>query len=984
MGINSLYYFGLSIILTTLYCFTHYEKFDGGFHRPQNRFKKEARKKKEQGVSSSSVAKGDKKRKDQSKREKDSKRRADTPAPRLARDGEHKSRTRASDPRRRARKDRDGRSTASHIRSYSSDESSRTSGESSPSRQYSDHGNWVKQGAEGDYVPEAEMLDSHPHKASLRPVHGHNGGSDRREPADFAIPDHTRPGHSVLERDYEAYQHLFMDSQDEVELEAEANKTEVAGDALRSPSGRPISPERAPLGSLHKRRASRSPEKFNTGRLEPLALTTTAPPAPDFGRPAKRARTENRVEIIYDTYGKPTLRKVPAEQPRMHYESSDTPLPRPKAIDYGIYAAPRRTPQHRPRAPPPKQPFNLIDAIAMDAGLSVIFTSYLNLPSLISLYAISKRFYYEFNLRATAFILASMRTWAPNADKIFPWRCYHHLCIKDPTHRQKAVPSTFDPSLTGDISRDVPSIRWLQMVTWRHGVVRDMIITLASQALRVPKGTADAIQRMWFIMDLPLNAHRLATMRNAEYISNDTILHAAQFFIKVDMAFTDPESAPIVAPIPGAAPIRPNRVGGSLIGCKLREVLLAERTMTCLWRVLKGWSWDLEDPARPMRKIDIFKLYMRHRFRFPIHLPPNAKDLRRFPIMGEHYDDILKVGVERVYQDGETDFVKYSRQPAPLMRPDQLVIGESVRRELNLQDRLLEMVLSGFATEGGKPRPVFTYDELCRIIKRPWEVESMVKDKRAREIKKLYMRKKMQWERAQAVAAVNALRTAQAAPATGTAAPGKLDQLTAYKVPAQIMQSRAMSGQVQSVPPAMSSSLLSQQAVADATDDLQAGWPGQVPSIATLLTTAKNAVQSAHSTTIPGANQNNLPATASASTQTTKAAPSQPSQLAVETGLQALPAMQPALVVQSRSPDMTDSGVTSSHATSATGEPTATQSREAPTGDTSNGQKWKGKQRATEEEIQAQQASNKDGDDERDKDAMEVEFTGKAQGEATE
>ncbi|EGP85287.1 unnamed protein product [Zymoseptoria tritici ST99CH_3D7] len=776
----------------------------------------------------------------------------------------------------------------------------------------------------------------------------------------------------------------FMDSQDEVEVEAEAKKTEVAGDALRSPSGRPISPERAPLGNLHKRRASRSPEKFNTGRFEPLALTTTAPPAPDFGRPAKRGRTENRVEIIYDTYGKPTLRKVPAEQPRMHYESSDTPLPRPKATDYGIYAAPKQTPQRRPRAPPPKQPFNLIDAIAMDAGLSVIFTSYLNLPSLISLYAISKRFYYEFNLRATAFILASMRTWAPNADKIFPWRCYHHLCIKDPTHRQKAVPSTFDPSLTGDISRDVPSIRWLQMVTWRHGVVRDMIITLASQALRVPKGTADAIQRMWFIMDLPLNAHRLATMRNAEYISNDTILHAAEFFIKVDMAFTDPESAPIVAPIPGAAPIRPNRVGGNLIGCKLREVLLAERTMTCLWRVLKGWSWDTEDPARPMRKIDIFKLYMRHRFRFPIHLPPNAKDLRRFPIMGEHYDDILKVGVERVYQDGETDFVKYSRQPAPLIRPDQLVIGESVRRELNLQDRLLEMVLSGFATEGGKPRPVFTYEELCRIIKRPWEVESMVKDKRAREIKKIYMRKKMQSERAQAVAAANALRTAQAAPATGTAAPGKLDQLAAYKVPAQIMQSRAMSGPVQSVPPAMSSSLLSQQAVADATDDLQAGWPGQVPSIATLLTSAKNAVQSAHSTTIPGAYQNNLPAKASASTQTTKAAPTQPPQLAVETGLQALPAMQPALVVQSRSPDVIDSGVISSYATSTTDEPRAAQSVDVTIGDTGNGQKGKGKQRATEEEIQAQQASNKNGDDERDNDAMEVEFTGKANGKAAE
>lgn len=279
-------------------------------------------------------------------------------------------------------------------------------------------------------------------------------------------------------------------------------------------------------GNLHKRRASASPEKFNKGHFEPLTIRTDLP-LPAREPPAKKSRTEKsekKIEIYYDSLGTPKIREIPASieagfSPTTAIFSHDVrktaPLPRSPTPPRGtvpsghVIAATRLlngAPSTAARQTQPqarkKKPFNMIDAFVRNDALCMELVSYLPMPALISLYAISKYFHWKFNKEATAYIMASVRTWAPFADQIFPWRCYAPLCIKDPIKRQKssAVMARGGPDADADYtalaqgSRDVPSMRWLQMVVYRHKVAQDLVISLLHRGLRVDPAASNAVK----------------------------------------------------------------------------------------------------------------------------------------------------------------------------------------------------------------------------------------------------------------------------------------------------------------------------------------------------------------------------------------------------------------------------------------------------------------------------------------------------------
>ena len=266
-----------------------------------------------------------------------------------------------------------------------------------------------------------------------------------------------------------------------------------------------LSPSPPQLGSLHKRRASASPQKFNRGHFEPLPLR---PSEGKGGAPVKKARRSTSLEITYDSTGTPqiagfskavhnqdgnadvkALGSVPT--PTSATSTSDTPTSaRSVSASFLLDESPSPPGEGR------KKGFSLLHAICRDNDLLLLFVSYLSIPQLISLYAISKPFHYLFNRHHTAFILSCMRTWAPNADRIYPWRCYRTLCAKDPSKLQKLRLAGREDEVKKkwDGLRDVPSLRWLQMVVWREGVCRDMLIQLATRGLRCPPGTLDSIK----------------------------------------------------------------------------------------------------------------------------------------------------------------------------------------------------------------------------------------------------------------------------------------------------------------------------------------------------------------------------------------------------------------------------------------------------------------------------------------------------------
>ena len=214
--------------------------------------------------------------------------------------------------------------------------------------------------------------------------------------------------------------------------------------------------------------------------------------------PQSHSRKRIQVQVQYDRNGMPRLQHAPSATPNA------VPFrPRPNDVASGEAAmqaatpvAGTPTPAMRPAWQPDKKKFSLLGAIVEDSSLIIELVSCLDIPSLISLYAIDKKFHWYYNKNVTAFILASVRTWAPGAEKIYPWRCYEHLCIKDPIKRQKEKSEYLGPDIAklNLFSRDCPSMRWLQMVVWREGVVTDMVIQLTIKALRVPPGTVDAVK----------------------------------------------------------------------------------------------------------------------------------------------------------------------------------------------------------------------------------------------------------------------------------------------------------------------------------------------------------------------------------------------------------------------------------------------------------------------------------------------------------
>jgi hypothetical protein len=539
--------------------------------------------------------------------------------------------------------------------------------------------------------------------------------------------------------------------------EVQRDMTEASIEPLLTPSK---------LG-LRSRRAIVSPEKFNKGHFEPLTL----PPADE--RPTKKRRLEANIDITYDSTGTP---RISSFQPKTPNESTIAPL----ANNGRSIPSTRKTsasstssaesitltellnkPKTPPNGPPKKRQFSLLHSICRDNDLLLHFVSFLTLPSLISLYAISKPFHYLFNRHHTAFILSNMRTWAPNAERIYPWHCYKSLCAKDPSKLQKMrlAGREDDVNKKWDDLRDVPGLRWLQMVVWREGVCRDMLVQLATQGLRVPYGTLESVQKMWFVMDLPLNSQRIALIQNPEYIPNGVLLGMTFFLLKVDMLFTDPLAPPHPANHPNQR-VYPNKYAGGLpSGVPLRKLLLAERHLSSLWRVMRGWSWDAgfgKGSDRPMNKLDILRLWVRHKYTLPEDV---EEDTKKMSIMGIPWNQVGTAGLERTgvafhdltdpktntvlrtvpivnpaivgtgLTDHQADQVLYphrrriilpkEKPREPLLRLDELLIREGIRRKLKMHKQWWKIMFYGFCDELGRPIKVPTEEVLRKLRERP-------------------------------------------------------------------------------------------------------------------------------------------------------------------------------------------------------------------------------------------------------------------------
>ncbi len=286
--------------------------------------------------------------------------------------------------------------------------------------------------------------------------------------------------------------------------------------------------------------------------------------------------------------------------------------------------------------------FSVFTEITKIPELTFELVKHLPVEDLISLYAISKDFHFILNGHYTTVIRSQARIHAAESSEVFHYKCYKSLCIIDPAARKNVeVPEHL---------RCVPSFRWLRFVIYREGVVDEIIGHLAVEGHRLPKRATSVLKKIWFLLDLGDNARRIGLIHNRTFWKSQDLFAATMFFIKLDMRFTDPVDG-----------------NGEM---SLRKLLLAQRSLSTMLGVLRR--------TEIVNELELLQMYVRWKYR---------------PAPEHQGMSIVGVPAEKV---GKGHLEGWGLGRKTLLRPDELVMREAIRRKLDLHKRYMDMMIWGY------------------------------------------------------------------------------------------------------------------------------------------------------------------------------------------------------------------------------------------------------------------------------------------------
>ncbi|KAF2421060.1 hypothetical protein EJ08DRAFT_683147 [Tothia fuscella] len=292
-----------------------------------------------------------------------------------------------------------------------------------------------------------------------------------------------------------------------------------------------------------------------------------------------------------------------------------------------------------------KKPFSLLTSLMSHPEVILALASHLEVQNLVDLFAISKTFHFLMNSHYTTFIRTNAERHAPRSSFIFPWRCYKALTIKDPMDRRLES----NPLAV----RDIPGLKWLRMVTARYNVCIEIIESLRSNGFIFPNNgygrgaIVDVLRKLWFTMDLPQSHSRIGVLHNAGFWTDKDIFLATLFLMKLDMRFTDPIECT-----------------GEL---SLRELLMGCRNLIPLRNMLTG------------------KARMIHTIQLKVWYDYQPSEANRGM-------DIFGVGKAIIGQGCREGWGRGIRR---LIRPDEAILREGIRRNLMLHNWYLDFVKLG-------------------------------------------------------------------------------------------------------------------------------------------------------------------------------------------------------------------------------------------------------------------------------------------------
>ncbi|OBT63496.1 hypothetical protein VE03_08108 [Pseudogymnoascus sp. 23342-1-I1] len=327
-------------------------------------------------------------------------------------------------------------------------------------------------------------------------------------------------------------------------------------------------------------------------------------------------------------------------------------LPTTAQLTHSLKRARSRSPSPSLSSPPPSplpskklrltpsthSPF---EALATHPELYFELCAHLPPASLLILYATSRLFHATLNTHLTHALKTCARAFAPLASRIYRHGMYDTLCIPDPSGRREPT--------NWALIRRVPSFRWLLMVAHRSRCVRDILACLAREGHRLPRSARETLLKTWVVMDVATTAGRICLVHNETWWTDTDCWNAQAWVLKLGMRFNEPMTG----------------IGDD----GLVRVMLGQRGLTPLWRLLRREGFKTG--------VEVLRAAVRYCYE---PRPENTG----MSIFGVSPAEIGKLHLEG-WGEGKIH----------LFRIDELVMRESVRRRLRLDDHLLYMMLWG-------------------------------------------------------------------------------------------------------------------------------------------------------------------------------------------------------------------------------------------------------------------------------------------------
>ncbi|KAI9369503.1 hypothetical protein BJX61DRAFT_145755 [Aspergillus egyptiacus] len=285
--------------------------------------------------------------------------------------------------------------------------------------------------------------------------------------------------------------------------------------------------------------------------------------------------------------------------------------------------------------------FNIIEALVNHPEIAIMFSGELHVRDLINLQTISRRFRAFLMKHLPKVIKLQIQGRLRIASHVFPWRCYKKLWCRAPMPSPgSALDTLMQPKES--LVAFAPSFRWLQMIRHRDHTASCIINALTHAGYGFPRRFKPAILKLWFLMDIPDTHRRLWTVQNRNLWTDMDLFMAIFFIVRIDM-FVKIK--------------RGNHTGGQ------RRLIMAQRTLTFCHDVLTGQA--LRDD------MELLGAFVRWRY----NPPPDQSSTE---IFGVPFSEV-----------GSLQYEHYGRR-APrerkLRRPDELVLREAQRRQLNFQN----------------------------------------------------------------------------------------------------------------------------------------------------------------------------------------------------------------------------------------------------------------------------------------------------------